>query len=109
MIDCCCCAASLLLYPGLACGRFFMEKQVMGEFVRILKLSRTVSVPLQLLQTVSIMVQNLKSEHAICRLIIKWISFPCSEVYKWLVMMFDGLINFFAEKYLQITCLVMSM
>ncbi|XP_057420756.1 protein TRANSPARENT TESTA 9-like isoform X3 [Lotus japonicus] len=44
---------------------FFMEKQVMGEFVRILKLSRTVSVPLQLLQTVSIMVQNLKSEHAI--------------------------------------------
>ncbi|KAL2338692.1 hypothetical protein Fmac_013138 [Flemingia macrophylla] len=43
----------------------FMEKQVMGEFVRLLKLSRTVSVPLQLLQTVSIMVQNLKSEHAI--------------------------------------------
>ncbi|KAK7265206.1 hypothetical protein RJT34_32822 [Clitoria ternatea] len=44
---------------------FFMEKQVMGDFVRVLKLSRTVSVPLQLLQTVSIMVQNLKSEHAI--------------------------------------------
>ncbi|XP_019463422.1 PREDICTED: uncharacterized protein LOC109362230 isoform X1 [Lupinus angustifolius] len=44
---------------------FFMEKQVMGEFVRILKLGRTVSIPLQLLQTVSIMVQNLRSEHAI--------------------------------------------
>ncbi|KAE9601631.1 putative armadillo-like helical protein [Lupinus albus] len=44
---------------------FFMEEQVTGEFVRILKLSRTVSVPLQLLQTVSIMVQNLRSEHAI--------------------------------------------
>ncbi|XP_068463902.1 protein TRANSPARENT TESTA 9-like isoform X2 [Phaseolus vulgaris] len=44
---------------------FFMEKQVMGEFLRVLKLTRTVSVPLQLLQTVSIMVQNLKSEHAI--------------------------------------------
>ncbi|XP_029125832.1 protein TRANSPARENT TESTA 9 isoform X2 [Cajanus cajan] len=44
---------------------FFMEKQVMGEFLRVLKLSRTLSVPLQLLQTVSIMVQNLKSEHAI--------------------------------------------
>ncbi|XP_019442736.1 PREDICTED: uncharacterized protein LOC109347374 [Lupinus angustifolius] len=44
---------------------FFMEEQVAGEFVRILKLSRTVSVPLQLLQTVSIMVQNLRSEHAI--------------------------------------------
>ncbi|KAE9609879.1 hypothetical protein Lalb_Chr07g0180711 [Lupinus albus] len=44
---------------------FFMENQVMGEFVRILKLGRTVNVPLQLLQTVSIMVQNLRSEHAI--------------------------------------------
>ncbi|XP_010276705.1 PREDICTED: uncharacterized protein LOC104611385 isoform X2 [Nelumbo nucifera] len=44
---------------------FFMEKQVMGDFVRILKISRTVSVPLQLLQTMSIMIQNLKSEHAI--------------------------------------------
>ncbi|GAB2267401.1 Protein TRANSPARENT TESTA 9 [Dionaea muscipula] len=44
---------------------FFMEKQVMGEFVRILKLSKIVSVPLQLLQTMSIMIQNLKNEHAI--------------------------------------------
>ncbi|XP_027363681.1 protein TRANSPARENT TESTA 9-like [Abrus precatorius] len=44
---------------------FFMEKQVVGEFVRILKLSRTVSIPLQLLQTVSIMIQNLRNEHAI--------------------------------------------
>ncbi|ONI27193.1 hypothetical protein PRUPE_1G073600 [Prunus persica] len=44
---------------------FFMEKQVMGEFVRILKVSRTVSVSLQLLQTISIMIQNLKNEHAI--------------------------------------------
>ncbi|CAL0325548.1 unnamed protein product [Lupinus luteus] len=44
---------------------FFMENQVMAEFVRILKLGRTVSIPLQLLQTVSIMVQNLRSEHAI--------------------------------------------
>ena len=45
-----------------------MEKQVMGEFVRILKISRTVSVSLQLLQTMSIMIQNLKSEHAICKM-----------------------------------------
>lgn len=44
---------------------FFMEKQVMGEFVRILKISRSVTVSLQLLQTMSIMIQNLKSEHAI--------------------------------------------
>ncbi|XP_077238440.1 CLEC16A-like protein isoform X3 [Tasmannia lanceolata] len=44
---------------------FFMEKQVMGDFARILKVSRTMSVALQLLQTMSIMIQNLKSEHAI--------------------------------------------
>lgn len=39
----------------------------MGEFVRILKISRTMTVSLQLLQTISIMIQNLKSEHAICK------------------------------------------
>ncbi|ERN07456.1 uncharacterized protein LOC18435675 isoform X2 [Amborella trichopoda] len=44
---------------------FFMEKQVMGEFVRVLRISRTGTVALQLLQTMSIMIQNLKSEHAI--------------------------------------------
>lgn len=41
----------------------------MGEFVRILKISRAVTVSLQLLQTISIMIQNLKSEHAICKLL----------------------------------------
>ncbi|XP_011020065.1 PREDICTED: uncharacterized protein LOC105122565 isoform X4 [Populus euphratica] len=44
---------------------FFMERQVMGEFVRILKVSRIASISLQLLQTMSIMIQNLKSECAI--------------------------------------------
>ncbi|CAN8257621.1 unnamed protein product [Cochlearia groenlandica] len=44
---------------------FFMEKQVMGEFVRILGVSKTVTVSVQLLQTMSIMIQNLKSEQAI--------------------------------------------
>jgi protein CLEC16A len=44
---------------------FFMEKQVMGEFVRILRVSKTVTVSVQLLQTMSIMIQNLKSEQAI--------------------------------------------
>ncbi|KAG9449202.1 hypothetical protein H6P81_009167 [Aristolochia fimbriata] len=44
---------------------FFMEKQIMGDFVRILKVSRTVTVALQLLQTMSIMIQNLRSDHAI--------------------------------------------
>ncbi|KAI3805553.1 hypothetical protein L1987_28043 [Smallanthus sonchifolius] len=44
---------------------FFMEKQVMGEFVRILKISKNVIVSVQLLQTISIMIQNLKSDHSI--------------------------------------------
>ncbi|XP_047249607.1 protein TRANSPARENT TESTA 9 isoform X2 [Capsicum annuum] len=44
---------------------FFMEKQVMGELVRILRISRTVIVSLQLLQTMSIVIQNLKNEHSI--------------------------------------------
>ncbi|KAI8565881.1 hypothetical protein RHMOL_Rhmol03G0295500 [Rhododendron molle] len=44
---------------------YFMEKQVMGEFVRVLKISRTITISVQLLQTISIMIQNLKSEHAI--------------------------------------------
>lgn len=47
--------------------RFFMEKQVMGELVRILRISRTVIVSLQLLQTMSIVIQNLKNEHSICK------------------------------------------
>lgn len=38
----------------------------MGEFVRILRVSKTVTVSVQLLQTMSIMIQNLKSEQAIC-------------------------------------------
>lgn len=41
----------------------------MGEFARLLQVSKTAAVPLQLLQTVSIMIQNLKNEHAICELI----------------------------------------
>lgn len=44
---------------------FFMEKQIMGEFVRILKISRPTKVAIQLLQTMSIMIQNLRSDHAI--------------------------------------------
>ncbi|KAK9097780.1 hypothetical protein Syun_024825 [Stephania yunnanensis] len=44
---------------------FFMEKQLLGDFVRILKISKTVSVAIQLLQTMSIMIQNFRSEHSI--------------------------------------------
>ncbi|XP_076910280.1 protein TRANSPARENT TESTA 9-like [Bidens hawaiensis] len=43
----------------------FMEKQVMGEFIRILKISKSVIVSVQLLQTMSIMIQNLKSDRSI--------------------------------------------
>lgn len=57
-----------------------MEKQVVGEFVRILKLSKSISIPLQLLQTVSIMIQNLRSEHAICKLIVKRNALFCSYI-----------------------------
>lgn len=39
---------------------FFMEKQVLREFVRILKISKTITISLQLLQTMSIIIQNLK-------------------------------------------------
>jgi len=45
---------------------FFMEKQVMATFVRILRYSsKTSPVAVQLLQTLSIMIQNIRSEHAI--------------------------------------------
>ncbi|KAG1331952.1 Protein TRANSPARENT TESTA 9, partial [Cocos nucifera] len=44
---------------------FFMEEQIMSEFARILRISRPAKVAVQLLQTMSIMIQNLRSEHAI--------------------------------------------
>jgi DNA-directed RNA polymerase specialized sigma subunit len=46
---------------------FFMENQIMGEFARILRISKLSRVSLQLLQTMSIMIQNLKNEHSICK------------------------------------------
>ena len=46
----------------------------MGEFVRILRVSKTVAVSVQLLQTMSIMIQNLKSEQAICEFFRCYIS-----------------------------------
>eukprot|EP01018_Ginkgo_biloba_P016707 Gb_04682 [translate_table: standard] len=44
---------------------FFMDKQVMAQFLHILKISGNSGVAIQLLQTLSIMIQNLRSEHAI--------------------------------------------
>lgn len=54
-----------LVLAGLC--SFFMEKQVMATFVRILRSSSKIKkVEEQLLQTLSIMIQNIRSEHAIC-------------------------------------------
>ncbi|KAM7264710.1 hypothetical protein ACFE04_002393 [Oxalis oulophora] len=43
----------------------FMECQVMAQFVRILKIARSGRIEAQLLQYLSIMIQNMDSEHAI--------------------------------------------
>ncbi|XP_057423572.1 protein TRANSPARENT TESTA 9-like isoform X2 [Lotus japonicus] len=43
----------------------FMEHQVMAEFVRILKISGNSKIEAPLLQYLSIMIQNMDSEHAI--------------------------------------------
>ncbi|GMJ15608.1 green fluorescent seed 9, TRANSPARENT TESTA 9 [Hibiscus trionum] len=44
---------------------YFIEKQVMGEFIRILNISKSLIVSLQVLQTISILIQNLRREYAI--------------------------------------------
>ncbi|GJN27907.1 hypothetical protein PR202_gb15970 [Eleusine coracana subsp. coracana] len=44
---------------------YFMEKQIMGEFARILRISKLSRVSLQLLQTMGIMIQNIRNEHSI--------------------------------------------
>ncbi|KAF8403357.1 hypothetical protein HHK36_011459 [Tetracentron sinense] len=43
----------------------FMESQILAEFLRILKISRNSSIEAPLLHYLSIMIQNLASEHAI--------------------------------------------
>lgn len=43
----------------------FMEYQVLAEFVRLLKISRNSRIEAPLLQYLSIMIQNMDSEHAI--------------------------------------------
>lgn len=48
--------------------RCFMEYQVLAEFVRVLKISKSSRIEAPLLQYLSIMIQNLDSEHAICKL-----------------------------------------
>lgn len=52
----------------------------MGEFIRILNISKTVTVSLQLLQTISILIQNLRREHAICKLVVEERTKICSSL-----------------------------
>lgn len=47
--------------------RCFMEYQVLAEFVRMLKISRNTRIQAKVLQYLSIMIQNLHSDHAICK------------------------------------------
>ncbi|PKI48255.1 hypothetical protein CRG98_031357 [Punica granatum] len=44
---------------------YFMEYQVMAEFVRVLKISKNSRIEAPLLQYLSIMIQNIESDHAI--------------------------------------------
>ncbi|XP_062112532.1 protein TRANSPARENT TESTA 9-like isoform X2 [Humulus lupulus] len=44
---------------------YFMECQVLAEFLRVLKISRNSRIDIPLLQYLSIMIQNMDSEHAI--------------------------------------------
>lgn len=60
-----------LFYRVVDNCRLFMEKQIMGELVRVLRTSRTLGVSFQLLQSMSILIQNLRKEHAICKLSVK--------------------------------------
>ncbi|PPD77897.1 hypothetical protein GOBAR_DD25180 [Gossypium barbadense] len=47
----------------------FMEYQVLAEFVRVLKISTSSTIEAPLLQYLSIMIQNMDSEHAICKML----------------------------------------
>ena len=47
--------------------RCFMEHQVLAEFVRVLKISKNSRIEAPLLQYLSIMIQNMDSEYAICK------------------------------------------
>lgn len=50
--------------------RCFMERQVLADFVHILKISEDSKIQAPLLQYLSIMIQNMDSEHSICKMVI---------------------------------------
>lgn len=70
-----------------------MERQVLADFVRILKISQESKIDGPLLQYLSIMIQNMDSEHAICKMVdsyllmslVKLIDFWVLLVYAYLV------------------------
>lgn len=47
-----------------------MERQVLADFVHILKISEDSKIQAPLLQYLSIMIQNMDSEHSICKMVI---------------------------------------
>lgn len=46
-----------------------MEYQVLAEFVRVLKISKNSRIEAPLLQYLSIMIQNMNSDHSICKML----------------------------------------
>ncbi|XP_042458996.1 protein TRANSPARENT TESTA 9-like isoform X3 [Zingiber officinale] len=66
---------------------FFMEKQILGEFARILRISKMAKVAIQLLQTISIMIQNLESEPSICKFIYNMLS-TCQSITNYHLLVF---------------------
>ncbi|THF96487.1 hypothetical protein TEA_010489 [Camellia sinensis var. sinensis] len=59
-------------YTFLLYNLCFMEYQVLGEFVRVLKISKNSRIEAPLLQYLSIMIQNMDTEHAILSVYIVW-------------------------------------
>lgn len=54
-----------------------MEHQVLADFVRILKTNENSKIDAPLLQYLSIMIQNMDSEQAICKMVnIIWYLWP---------------------------------
>lgn len=50
-----------------------MEYQILAEFLRLLKISRNSRIEAYLLHYLSIMIQNLDSDHAICMILLFFI------------------------------------
>ncbi|XP_020972332.1 uncharacterized protein LOC107626353 isoform X4 [Arachis ipaensis] len=58
----------------------FMDRQVVAEFVRMLDISENSRIEAPLLQYLSIMIQNMDNEHAICKTIFRPINSVMHEI-----------------------------